>query len=336
MLRLFRTIVLFSIPYCLVAGWVVVVDPFMYFGNSTLAPSSIKEKISPQVNYALWKLNAFHRHPAQNIILGDSRTARIDPVIVEKYTGNRYANLSYGGGNLAEALDTYWYASQLVNLETVYIGVNIDTYNGSNTRSRVKSALPVLESVLLYMLNRDVLQASWMVSRSWLTGTGTDLEKPPMGREAFWTYQLDVTTKRYFATYRYPSELKRELERVARQCEATGTKLVFLVPPTHVDVQETERMYGLVEARARFLKDIADLGTVFDFDYASELTMNRRNFLDPFHLQKERIESLITEVWGEGNGLARVLDRANGGKHRNGKSYTSPQATAAWSRADNP
>jgi hypothetical protein len=306
MLRLARILVLFSIPYCLVASWVVLVDPFMYFPNSTLAPSSLKEKISPQVNYPLWKLNGFRNHPARNIILGDSRTARIDPIVVEKHTGCRYANLSYGGGNLAEAIDTYWFASELVDLKRVYIGVNIDTYNNNNTRSRVKSALPVLESGLLYVLNREVLRASWIVSRCWLTGGSTDLEKPPMGREEFWTYQLDVTAKRYFATYRYPSELKRELERVARQCAAKGTKLVFLVPPTHVDVQETERKFGLAGARARFLEDIANLGTVFDFDYASELTMNRRNFLDPFHLEKRHIESVITEVWGQRKGLARV------------------------------
>jgi hypothetical protein len=306
MLRLVRILVLFSIPYSIVASWVVVVDPFMYFENSTLVPSSFKEKVSPQVNYALWKLNAFRRDPVRNIILGDSRTARIDPVIVERDTGRRYANLSYGGGNLAEAIDTYWFASRLVNLETVYIGVNIDTYNSNNTRNRVKSALPVLDNILLYILNRDVLRASWIVSRCWLAGTITDLEKPPMGREEFWTYQLDVTAKRYFATYRYPSELKRELDKVARQCAAKGTKLVFLVLPTHVDVQETERKFGLAGARARFLEEIANLGTVFDFDYASELTMNRRNFVDPFHLEKGRIGSVITEIWGQRKGLARV------------------------------
>ena len=127
-----------------------------------------------------------------------------------------------------------------------------------------------------------------------------------MGREEFWRYQLDVTAKRYFATYRYPSELKRELERVARQCAAKGTKLVFLVLPTHMDVQETERKFGLAGARARFLEDIANLGTVFDFDYASDLTMNRRNFLDPFHLEKGCTESIIAEIWGHRKGLARV------------------------------
>ena len=75
-------------------------------------------------------------------------------------------------------------------------------------------------------------------------------------------------------------------------------ELYFIVLPTHTSLQDKVNDFGLSKERGRFLSDLTNLATVYNLDYKNKLTEKIENFSDPFHLKREFIESVVSEIWG--------------------------------------
>lgn len=290
--------IIFLIPFLLLISSIVVIDPFNYFHIFKLTDDTVKKQLSSQINYALWKVIDFKDKPAPNIILGDSRMNKIRSEVVKELTGDDYFNFCYGGGTLQEIINTFWYADSLTDLKSVYIGLSLVLYNMSNMRDRVRDAIDTTEKPLLYLVNRDVIKASFRLLKTVFEKDFDDIETPNMDRDEFWAYQLGIPTTRYFANYIYPDQIYQKLRELVNYCNNKNIKVIFIIPPTHISLQEKIKEFYLIEAQKRFLKDIMALGTVYDFDYPNILTENRRNFADPYHLNKEMIHLITQEIWG--------------------------------------
>ena len=76
--RMWLRLALFFVPiFVLVVPPVYYVDPFGVFAKPSVIPEPIRSKYAQQVNQVFWKLPAYKRDPAANVLLGDSEMARL-------------------------------------------------------------------------------------------------------------------------------------------------------------------------------------------------------------------------------------------------------------------
>ncbi len=306
MIRFFKNSFIFAIPFILIISFTLVVDPYENFGYFNIISVDLKRKVSYNINYALWKVVEFSRNPRPNILLGDSRMNRIKVKEIRKFSGIDYYNFAYGGGTLQEICNTFWFAADKINLKKVYIGINFEIYNLSKSYDRVNGAINILENPLLYLINRDVLNASFRLVKSKLSGKVKNIETPRMSKNEFWKYQINIAAKRNYANYVYPQKLYYELRKIADYCRKNEIELSFVILPTHVTLQEKIEAYGLAKSYQKFLSDLRDLNTVYDFNYPNQLTNDRNNFSDPFHAKETAISHIVRQIWGGEKGIGRL------------------------------
>jgi hypothetical protein len=296
MKRLLLRGLLLALPFVVVGALIVAVDPFDYFGVSHLVSDSVKEETSGKLHYTLWKLGKFKRNPGSRLILGDSRMAGLRTSDVDRVAGEPYANVAYGGGTIAEAVDTYWFAAERAHLEAVYLGIGFINFNAFQAVNRVPEAEAMLANPALYLSNRLVLRAALLAGFVQASGRQVNVEAPGMTREAFWRFQLEESAPQLLRSYSYPVAYEQALTRVAADCRKRGTRLVIVIPPTHVELQRKVREFGLEAEEARFKAFVATLGPVYDFDYPNAYTEDRANFSDPFHFTND--DQIVREIWG--------------------------------------
>lgn len=95
----------------------------------------------------------------------------------------------------------------------MYIAINFDIDNTAKSYDCISGATAIIENPLLYVVNRNVLSATFRILKYTLKHEIVNVEKPPMSRDEFWNYQLNVEAKRLYANYVYPSRLNEELKK---------------------------------------------------------------------------------------------------------------------------
>lgn len=288
---------LFSIPFLIYGALIVAVDPFNYFGVSSLIDDANKRTTASKLHYALWKTVDFLRDPKPNLILGDSRMGQIQVPDVEAATGDRYFNFSYGGGTIPELIDTFHFADDHTDVERVYIGVSFINLNAFQNRNRFREAQSILGNPLLYLVNRIVLKAAWYAVLAQYKGETIDVERPDQDRDAFWKHQLTTAIASHYGRFKYSREYMESLRELAQYCKENGIELTFLIPPTHVDLQAKIAEFGLSAEAEEFNRDLRSLGHVIDMDFPNDYTRDRNNFLDPFHTASS--QNVRDAFWGE-------------------------------------
>ena len=273
-----------------------VIDP--YNVNQSFDLGMKKDIVSYRGNYRLYKMQAFKNNPCSNIYLGDSRMDGLDVKKVEDSSGERWFNFAYGGGTAYEIVDTFWYAAKHEQLNKVVIGINFNLYNGSNRFNLTKEAMETVENPLKYYLSFATLRMSVANLLYKCADINLYAEKPSMDKDAFWQVQLGKSTERFYGHWYHPDDLQQELKKISDYCSDQGIELVFVFPPTHVDLQDRVVAYGLTEDYAKYKQEIAQLGwKVYDFDVHSELTMNADLYKDPYHADEAVKEKVIETIW---------------------------------------
>ena len=303
MKRLLLRGLLLAAPFLVIAASIRVIDPFDYFGPSRVLGDRVKELTAGKLYYALWKVHQFKQNPSSRILLGDSRMDLLNLETIRSATGQRYFDFAYGGGTPIEAVDTYWLASRMVHLDEVYLEMGIINFNSYQNLNRVPEVVSMDSKPLLYLSNRVVLRAAWLSVYVALTGDTIKLEAPSLDREGFWRFQIDEAVPQVMHQYDFPVSLAKELEAMAADCRRNGTKLVILIPPSHVDIQAKISALGRDADVARFKAFAATLGTVYDFEFPNALTSDSSRFRDPFHLKDS--DEIVREVWGPEHPFAR-------------------------------
>lgn len=306
MIKLLKKLALFSLPFLVWVGLVVLVDPYNYFDLTSFVPLEIKKKTSFLLNERLWRCVEFKKTPSGNILLGDSRIAKIDTNFIKSKTGDNYFNFAYGGASLAEIVDTFEYAKKITKLSNVYIGVSFNHYNSHNARNMFSGAELLSRDYKYYLSDRGVAEALFYNLASLLANKDFHIGTPSTDKDTFWKFKLTEGVSYFYQYYEYPTSYYQALKGIADYCKKNNINLVFIIPPTHVELQHRVTDYNLTEAENRFKKDLASLGKVYDFDYVNEITKNRDNFTDPFHFDDYVMELVVNDVWGKSNVFALV------------------------------
>jgi hypothetical protein len=306
-LRTWLRLVLFLAPVLVPTVLpVCLVDPYnLLFPKMSVVPQALKVRYSPAINDVLWKLPQYDKDPRENILLGDSQTERLRAEYIVKITGNsHYFNLAYGGGTLQESISSFWDAARRVKLQSVYFGISFMDYN-SNPMDRVSDTEKLLHNRLQYLQNADAIQAALYEAiglvPQWQVKMG-----PKLDRDAFWKYQLDYLSKRYH-DIPYPSNLKRELQRIADYCRANHIEFVFVITPQSLDAQRRVGELGVIAEYERFKADLASIAPTIDCDIPSRITKDRANYSDPFHLTYPAAARVVEDIWSGRLRWCRVL-----------------------------
>ena len=297
MRRLALHVLLLALPFALIAAIVAWIDPFAYFPWDAKRVDAAKQDIAYRMLPPLSKLAAYRNDPMPNLLLGDSRMASLNAARIDSLSGRRVANLGFGGGSLDEAMRTFWYADHLVKLESATFGVNLDLYNESNAKDRVTGVEKILANPLLYVFDRIVLRTTLYDLQHAASGREPVIGVPPMDKERFWKYQLDVTARIAFESYRYPTSYRTRLEAIAAHCRERGIRLRFVIFPEHSDLAAVSARYGLENAGQRMAADLAAIGETVDLRHAVDIT-DRDQYIDPYHFGPAIGTWIVDRLWG--------------------------------------
>ncbi len=292
MKKITKELLLFSIPFILYALAIIIIDPYNYLGVSSVISTSTK-KVAEQVQPHLFKLIDFTQSPKNNIALGDSRTN----ALFHSVELQNYYDLAYGGGSLNEAIKTFWYVTDKVELDTVLIGINFNLYNKYNTRFWVEETIERKKNFFSYAFNNYTYQSAFKILRVELFDEHSEIGKPEMTKEEFWDYQINVTAEKFYSQYLYPDNYFNELKKISEYCKAKGIHLMIWIPPTHIEFQDRISDFGLDSELAHFKIQLQQIAEVYDFDFDSELTKDRNNFKDPLHFTDEIGNQIYREIF---------------------------------------
>ncbi len=301
MKKFIATILYFIVPFLIMTIILALIDPYNILRreqNEEL--SKLKKQISYKKNYALYKLQDYYYNPTDIIVLGDSRANHLIKQPFDSICGEKISNLAYGGGTIQEIIETFWIVNKMHTLKKVYIGINFNLYNGLNIRNSVKAANNLRNSIPSYLYSRYCMESSFLIIKSLTTNKKINIEKPPYSKDEFWKHQLKVAGPNFYKNYKYPSKYYNELKNISDYCSTHNIKLVFFIPPTHIDLQKKIKEYQLEKENEQFKKDLISLKfPVFDFNFENNMTKDKQNFGDPFHFKGKYEDIIISVISGK-------------------------------------
>ena len=310
----FKRLLIFLIPVALYALLVIIIDPYNYFSTSKgIINNDIKKSISNKISNPLYELVEFEKHPSPYVLLGSSQTGLLTPDIIQEYTGHKFENMSYGGGTLPELIATFWEINKHTQLKEVYMGISFIDFNGSQYRNRIPEALKIKANFLSYIFSKSALEATFLILKATILNAKVEIGKPDMSEDKFWTYQLDVTANRFYANHSYPVNYYESLKKIAAYCTEQNIKLVFFIPPSHVDLQKKVIEFKIQADENKFKEDINKLGDVYDFNYPNAITKERSNFSDPFHITSNVCRAVVQDIFTDKKSVAN-FSKCTGGK----------------------
>jgi len=276
----------FSIPIVVYAVIILLIDPFNYLNNTLLFTYEEKEQIASKFDPRYWKVIDYKYSKSNTIILGDSRSG-FDMAYFKKKTGKNAYNFSLLAATLDEVIEGFWYISKNnPNLEAAYIGINFNLYNKYNNKNLLSNAVQK-NSLANYIFESVCYKVSYYLVSAKLSGKVEEIGKPTVSAAEFWKQQLDADATKYYSLYKYPDNYYKKLGEIANYCIKNNIKLTFFSPPTHIDLQQQIATFSLEKENEQFKSDIKSLATFIDFEYANELTSDKSNYGDPFHVKWE-------------------------------------------------
>jgi hypothetical protein len=138
------------------------------------------------------------------------------------------------------------------------------------------------------------------------TGKITQIERPPMNRKRFWTYSLNIPTRRYYSNYKYPKLWYDDLREISEFCRDNDINLKIIILPTHTQLQAKVQGYDLAEEYEAYIQDLAKLAAIYNFNVKNHWTEDKNNFEDPRHFKPKMARELIREIWGLKKNWVRI------------------------------
>jgi hypothetical protein len=296
MKKLSRKILLLLLPIVLYLVFVIIVDPFNYFGVSGYISYENKYAVSFVENPALFNLIEFSHHPCENITISDSRFAGKDIKSIERQTGLTFSELYIFDGMIKDMLSGFWFANSKCKLKNVYLSVNFNNFFVTQRNDLVKSSETIINDPLLYVANLNVLKASVNCLKRKFTPAGIYTQKSAEERKYLWDNVLSVTEQRYYKNYSYPREYLVLLKEMKEYCDRNSINLYFIIPPTVVDMQNLIDINNLKSQKETFVSDLSKITTTYDLDFSNALTNTREMFFDPVHLNKDMLSELFADI----------------------------------------
>lgn len=108
--------------------------------------------------------------------------------------------------------------------------------------------------------------------------------------------QVSRNARSDWKKFQFSSDLWAHLVEMSVWCEENDVELIFVIPPTIVEMQQRIVDFGFGELNHDFRLRLASLATVFDFDFDNPLTRDIENFTDAYHFDYRSAKQIIGEV----------------------------------------
>lgn len=294
--KLFFCTALALVPIFLYYSLFLVFEPNNYFGLKKKADGT----------NVMATLREYEKTPQNHIILGDSRTAKFEPGIVKKASGNSYANLSYGGASFKEQLDILqWALAKNPNMQEVVFMASFYSFNKAYNHDRqVISALKnpfVYLTNLTYNINMLTNLFNHLNPAATVGSQGQSMA--PENYEYIKTTVAgqDVTMRSIMALH--VNELAKrsenwqlntkEFERLLNiidECTQKGIAFTVVLPPASQEVQKyVIQGFAIGAPMQKALETLQKTDAlVLDYEIDPKVTLKDEQFYDGFHLDLVR------------------------------------------------
>jgi hypothetical protein len=108
--------------------------------------------------------------------------------------------------------------------------------------------------------------------------------------------QVRKNGKSDWKSFRFSEDLWAKIAEIADWSKANGVKLVFVIPPTIVEMQARLAEFGRADLDRRLRLRLADLAPVIDLDFDNPFTRDLANFKDAYHFNASAARNIVGEV----------------------------------------
>lgn len=307
MTKFIRDILFLGLPLIFWAFLVILIDPFNYFGVSSLISKETKEQNSLQVNSLLYNVIDLQHAPVENLLIGDSRTGRLPLDEIQNISGKEYKKLILYGAKLNEIFDIIYLAHDKKKLNHLVIGINFSMFNEFAYNDRVKNVKEVVKNPLSYIYNRSVAQVCYFILKAVIIGKNINTT-PGMTKEEYWKYIIENRAYQWYGRYKYSEKLQTDLLALDHFAKDNNINLTFIIIPHNQEFRNRLVEFGLSEEENRFKTLLENLNaTVIDYDFENEITLNKIYFTDPVHYTNEIGHLIVNEVWNDSLNIGKKL-----------------------------
>ena len=286
MRKLFKKIIVFSIPFVIYLVIVLIVDPYRYYKDNKIVDLELKEKIAKKIEPHLYKIIDFKNNPKRNILLGDSRSNRLYENISER--SDYWASLAYGAGSLHEVLMTFdWIKQENLALDTIIVGLNFNLYNKYNKRTWLEETIERKKNIFSYAFSSYAAKSTFLILKESILGENIEIGKPKISKELFWKRSVKNYGDKFYKRYGYPDKNLEMLKSMSKYCDEKNINLIFWIPPCSKELNTIVDDYSLTKERQQFYEDLKALGKVYNFNLYEFVVNNNDNFTDPAHFNFE-------------------------------------------------
>ena len=289
MKNFFLSLSKFSLPLLIYFMVILVLDPFNYLGG-------VKEnRLARNIEPHLYKMISHRNTPKRNIILGDSRSNALYPII-QKNRNNSWSNLAYGGASLKEMIDTFWWLDENYHMDTVVMNVNFNHLNDYNKRDWITSTKRIMQNPISYATSRY----GFLYLSQKLLPNKRDVhsDKSKTGtKDIFWYNHLSSIKKKFYGDYKYSQSYLKDLNLIASRCKERGIKLIIWSAPVHQDIHVIIESFGKGPIYLNFVSDLNGICEYYDFNARMDWVADKGNFNDAMHVKEEIMHSVFKTIF---------------------------------------
>ena len=298
---------IFSMPLIIWALIVLVIDPFNYFNISHIISDEIKKANAETINPLMYETIDCVNHPAENILVGDSRTRALPADEIKKLSGIQYKKLVASAAKLNEIFDLIYFSDAQRKLKHIVVGINFNMFNKYGYADRITAVKEIMANPFKYIFNRNIAQAGFYVVKAAVTGKNIDTH-PPLNPEKFWKYMIKKRATEWYSKYKFPEQTYARLKSLDSFAVANHIELTFIIVPHNREFHDRLVSFGLENEEARFKEIMSSLSArVIDYDFENAITADRNNFDDPVHYNKKTGLLMVNEIWSDSFAVGKVL-----------------------------
>jgi len=110
--------------------------------------------------------------------------------------------------------------------------------------------------------------------------------------------QVEKNGRADWNDYELSNKYWQMIVEISEWARENGKRLWFVIPPTIVEMQGSIHQASLSKQNHQLRIDLSTLGTVVDFDFPNDLTIETGNFSDAYHFNSTVARNIVAEISG--------------------------------------
>ncbi len=300
--------IIYAFPLIVICMSVWLIDPYYLFWENREF-CQLKYNIGYSYDQGRrYKLFTYKNAPTNKIVLGASEINNLNEHVIPD---KEWHSLSFGGAPLQESINLYWeivknYPIKEVILAPEFIKYYLaiskteeQYYSSFDWRtSQSEAALEIYDNKLDYFIDKYTLEATWSFVKACF-----NIENKrgiPNNKEWFWKHQIDYAKKTFACDVENDlvTSMKESFKAIKEYSDKKGIVIKIVIPIQHIDLIALEYAEPTRQTYYDYLSTLVEIfGTVYYFDYPSNISVNKEKFSDPFHYLESDI--YIQSFWGK-------------------------------------